>query len=98
MTDTPVIERADGRWRVCGPVTLASVESLLAQGKQALNGNELTFDLSGVSEADSSAVALMLAWSREASARGASICFQNLPQNLRTLVSVYDVGELLPCV
>jgi phospholipid transport system transporter-binding protein len=96
MGEAPVIERLDGRFRVRGSVTLASVQALLDEGKQAFAGDDLRIDLSGVTEADSSAVALMLDWAREATARGARICFENLSENLRTLISLYDVGEFLP--
>jgi phospholipid transport system transporter-binding protein len=96
MAEAPVIERVDGRFCVRGAVTLASVQALLDQGKQTFAGSDLRIDLSGVTEADSSAIALMLDWSREAAARGARICFENLSENLRTLMSLYDVGEFLP--
>lgn len=98
MADSPAIERVDGRFRVRGPMTLTTVQTLLDQSKDIFSGTDLRIDLSGVSEADSSAAALMLGWVRDATARGASICFENLTQNLRTLISLYDVGELLPCV
>ena len=62
MADTPVIEQVDGRLRVSGPVTLSHVQSLLDQSRQVFIATDLRIDLSGVSEADSSAVALMLEW------------------------------------
>jgi len=96
MGEAPVIERHDGRFRVRGSVTLASVQVLLDQGKQTFAGDDLRIDLSGVTEADSSAVALMLEWERQASSRGASIRFENLTESLKTLIGLYDVGELLP--
>jgi len=98
MPDIPVIESARGRLHVRGAVTLATVQGLLDQGHQVLVGPSLRVDFSGVNEADSSAVALMLAWTREAAARGMSIAFENLPQSVRTLIDLYDAGELLPCV
>src|SRR5205809_972523 len=96
MADTPVIEQVDGRWRVSGPVTLSHVQTLLDQSPQAFTATDLRIDLSGVSEADSSAVALMLEWERQASSRGVSIRFENLTESLTTLIGLYDVGELLP--
>jgi phospholipid transport system transporter-binding protein len=98
MADTPIIERIDGGLRVRGPVTLSHVQTLLDQSKQVFTGTDLRIDLSGVSEADSSAVALMLEWGRHASARGASIRFENPTDNLQTLIGLYDVGALLPGV
>jgi len=98
MADVPVIEPAAGGLRVRGPVTLATVQGLLDQGHQFLAGTSLRIDLSDVREADSSAVALMLAWTREGAARGIPITFENLPRSMRTLIGLYEVGELLPCV
>jgi phospholipid transport system transporter-binding protein len=96
--DVPVLEGGNGAFRVRGPVTLASVQALLDQSRDAFTAADLRIDFSAVSEADSAAVALMLAWARDAAARGATIRFEQLSANLRTLVSLYDVGELLPGV
>jgi len=96
MDETPIIEHADGRLIVRGPVTLSHAQTLLDQSRQAFMGTDLRIDLSGVSEADSCAVALLLEWERRAVARGASIRFENPTANLRTLIGLYDVGELLP--
>jgi phospholipid transport system transporter-binding protein len=96
MGALPVIEHIDGRLHVRGPVTLSSVHTLLDQSRQMFTGSELRVDLSSVSEADSSAVALMLEWERQAAARGASIRFENPTENLKTLIGLYDVGGLLP--
>ncbi len=93
-----MLERLDQRWYVRGPVTLTSVQALYEQGKRAFVESDLSVDVSGISEADSSAVALMLAWVREARARGGIIRFENLGENLKTLISLYDVGEFLPGV
>jgi phospholipid transport system transporter-binding protein len=95
MADSPVIESSEGRVRVRGAVTLETVQTLLAQSHKLLEGGDVRVDLSGVSEADSSAVALMLAWARDAAARSIRISFENCSENLRTLIGLYDVGELL---
>jgi len=96
MADSPVIEASEGCVRVRGAVTLETVQVLLAQGHKVLEGSDVRVDLSAVSEADSSAVALMLAWARDAAARGIHISFENCSENVRTLIGLYDVGELLP--
>jgi phospholipid transport system transporter-binding protein len=91
-----MIEFSDGRYRVQGPVTLATVEALLEEGERRFDGREIHVDLAGVTEADSSAVALLLAWARDAGTRGRRISFENLNENLRTLITLYEVGDLLP--
>ena len=98
MAGIPVVESAGGRVYLRGPVTLTTVQGLLDQRPQFLAGTSLRVDLSGVDECDSSAVALMLAWTRDAAERGIPIAFENLPQSVRTLIDLYDVGELLPGV
>jgi phospholipid transport system transporter-binding protein len=98
MAGIPVIESTGGRLQLRGSITLATVQGLLDQGPQVFAGPAVRVDLSGVNEADSSAIALMLAWTREAAARGMLIAFENLPQSVRTLIDLYDVGELLPGV
>jgi phospholipid transport system transporter-binding protein len=91
-----MIEFSDGRYRVQGPVTLATVQMLLEEGERRFDGPEIHVDLAGVTEADSSAVALLLTWSRDAASRRRRISFENLTENLRTLVTLYEVGDLLP--
>ena len=54
-----------------------------------------SFDLAGVGELDSSALALLLAWLREARSLGRDLAFANLPQGLTTIARLYGVAELL---
>jgi phospholipid transport system transporter-binding protein len=91
-----MIEFSDGRYRVQGPLTLATVQPMLLHSEPRFDGTDIRVDLSGVTEADSSAVGLLLAWTRAAAARGGRISFENLPGNLTALIKLYEVGELLP--
>ena len=90
------IEFSDGRLRVRGPVTLATAEHLLEDARRRFEGSEVRVDLSGVTHADSSAVGLLLAWVRDATASDRRIRFENLTENLRSLITLYDVGEFIP--
>jgi phospholipid transport system transporter-binding protein len=81
---------------VRGPLTLTTVEPLLKDVSPRLDGPEIHVNLSGVTEADSSAVGLLLAWVRDAAASGRQVRFENLPSNLKSLISLYDVGEFIP--
>jgi phospholipid transport system transporter-binding protein len=90
------IEFSDGRLSVRGPLTLATVEPLLQEAKRRFDGPEIRVDLSAVTEADSSAVGLLLAWARDAAADGRRVRFENLPANLKSLIALYDVGEFIP--
>ena len=91
-----MIRRDGDRMIVSGALTLASVAAELAQGKAAIAEGARSVDLAGVGELDSSALALLLAWLREAKRLGAELALTNLPQGLTTIARLYGVAELLP--
>lgn len=81
---------------VSGGMTLATAASLLNAGINALGGaGEFRFDLSGVTEIDSSGLAVLFAWQRAAQAQGKTLQIVNPPRNLISLAQVYGVDELL---
>ena len=91
-----MIEFSDGCYRVKGPVTLDTVEPLLEEGMQRFDGSDVRVDLSEVTSADSSAVALLLAWMRSATQRGHRIHYENPTDNLTSRIELYELEELLP--
>jgi phospholipid transport system transporter-binding protein len=91
-----VIRRDGRRMFVGGPVTLANVASVLEEGRRHLQEGVRAVDLSEVTEIDSSLLAVMLSWLREARSREHEISFANLPEGLGTLARLYGVDELLP--
>jgi phospholipid transport system transporter-binding protein len=91
-----VIRREDARIVLSGPLTLANVAQVLEEGRRHLAEGAATVDLAEVSELDSSALALLLAWLREAKAAGRAIVFANLPESLQTIARLYGVQDLLP--
>jgi phospholipid transport system transporter-binding protein len=93
-----MIDFKDGRYYLQGPVTLDTVKGLLEDGARRFESEQSVLDLSGVTQADSSAVGLLLAWVRDARARGRGIKYVNLGENLRALISLYEVGEFLPVI
>jgi phospholipid transport system transporter-binding protein len=74
------------------PLVLA--ESLAYTARTDLH-DRLTIDFSAITEVDSSAVALLLEWRREAVRRGKSLNFANLPANLLALAELYGVTGLI---
>jgi phospholipid transport system transporter-binding protein len=86
----------NGRLVLSGPVTLANVGALHEEGRRHLADGAATVDLKEVTELDSSALALLLAWLREARAAGRSLAFANLPAALQTIARLYGVEALLP--
>ena len=91
-----MIRREGERLVVSGALTLANVAETLRQGNGAIGEGVRTVDLAEVGEVDSSALALLLAWLREAKRRNRSLAFANLPQGLTTIARLYGVAELLP--
>ena len=57
----------------------------------------LAIDLANVTDIDSSAVALLLHWRREATRLGKALRYVHLPQNLVTLAQLYGVDEMIHC-
>jgi phospholipid transport system transporter-binding protein len=76
-------------------LTFENAQVALDQGCAALAAGETVFDLGGVKSADSSALALMLAWQRRAQGQGRSLKFTNVPGNVDAMAKLYGVDGLL---
>lgn len=88
-----MLTREGDTLKVAGPMNLDSVAALLAQSAGMLDGATL-IDLSGVTEADSSAVSLLLEWRRQA--KNIRLRFARLPPALQSLADLYGVADLIP--
>jgi len=91
-----MIQREGERLLVTGPVTLANVAQTLEEGYAAIRTGAAAVDLAGVTELDSSLLAMLLAWLREAARAGRTLRLDNLPGGLTTIAQLYGVVELLP--
>ena len=91
-----MIRREGDRMTVSGALTLANVAAVLQEGSAAISDGVRSVDLGEVGELDSSALALLLAWLREAKRRHGGLVFTNLPHGLTTIARLYGVAELLP--
>ncbi|HTL25877.1 MAG TPA: STAS domain-containing protein [Burkholderiales bacterium] len=91
-----MIQREGERMLVSGPVTLANVSQVLDEGYAAIRDGAGAIDLAGVTELDSSLLAMLLAWLRAAAQAGRTLRLDNLPGGLITLAQLYGVDELLP--
>jgi len=91
-----MIEREAGRLVVKVPLVMANARELLNAGRSALQAGEQIVDFSGVEEADSSAIAVMLGWLRAATQMQATIKFAHVPAGVRSLAELYGLTELLP--
>lgn len=91
-----MIEREAGRLVVKVPMVMANARGLLEAGRSALQPGENVVDFSAVSEADSSAVAVMLGWLRAAALLRCTVKFAQIPAGVRSLAELYGVADLLP--
>ena len=91
-----MIEREAGRLIIKVPLVMNNARGLLEAGRSALQAGEEVFDFSEVTEADSSALAVMLGWLRAANLSRSTVKFANIPTGVRSLAELYGVTELLP--
>lgn len=76
-------------------LTFDNAKTALDAGLQAIAGGQKDFDFSGLVAVDSAAVATMLAWQRLAASKAVILSFRNIPDNLLSLISLYDVTALI---
>lgn len=91
-----MIEVSASEIRVSGPMVIATAAAIKEEGVAALAGGATRVDLAGVTEADSSAVAVLLAWVRAAEDRQQAIAIVQAPGTVRSLAALYGVSDLLP--
>lgn len=90
-----MIRRDGTRAVVSGPATLANVRALLEEGREQLRAGVDTIDLGEVTELDSSLLAVLLAWQRDARATNIALAVTRLPQGLETIARLYGVDAFL---
>ncbi|MDX9707868.1 MAG: STAS domain-containing protein [Azospira sp.] len=91
-----LFERKGNTLKVMAPMRHDNAPALLAEGRALLASDITEIDLAAVSEADSSALALIFAWLRDARAQGRTLAIRNPPAGLTSLAGVYGVDEFLP--
>lgn len=99
MTDGARIEAAgDGRLRIEGALDLDAVPDILTEGSALLQkgqGNN-TVDLTGVTHADSAAVALLVEWLRLSRERDIELQFTGITPQMRAIIGLCDLKGVLP--
>lgn len=93
-----MIEEKAGVLAVTVPLVMANARGLLEAGRLHLKSGNALFDLASVSEADSSAVAVMLGLTRSAKEHGLAVRFSNVPAGVLSLAELYGVAELIQVV
>jgi phospholipid transport system transporter-binding protein len=86
---------AEGRWTFAGALTFADAATVFEAARVLPLPAAGVIDLSGITHADSSALAVMLALKRRAADEGTHVAFAAIPQGLHALAHVYGIEEML---
>lgn len=88
-----------GQFSISGALSFDTVIELLSQGTSLLEKGLLeqgtTIDLTGVTQADSAGLALLIEWLRQARQRGGRLRYTGVPRQLQALAGISDVESLL---
>ena len=76
-------------------LTFAEAADVLQAGLQAIAAGETEIDLQQLQRFDSTAVAALLAWQRQAAAQRVPLRVAHLPPGLESLAKVYGVAALI---
>lgn len=82
-------------YRPAQNLTVNNAKETLEAGLHAIAAGQTQIDLGELTVVDSAAVATLLAWKRAAHKRGNELVFTNLAANLQSLVTLYEVADLL---
>ena len=94
----PVIMREGNRIVLQGPVTIDHAAELTRRGIALFDSQSLMVDLAGVTDVDSTIISMLLEWLRSAQKADRSLQFMHLSGNLRSLIQLYGVAELIPVI
>lgn len=86
---------ADARWAYTGPLTLRNAARVFAAACDLPLPGSGTIDFSGLTQADSAALAVAIALKRRAAGERRKVSFASIPAALTTLAAAYGVAELL---
>ena len=97
MSSINVDIAGDGNVQVSGEITFFTVNQALSL--DILSGRKnIKINFSGVTRSDSSGLALMVHWLRQAKQQGVEMKFENIPDKLLALAKVSNLDEILPIV
>jgi phospholipid transport system transporter-binding protein len=90
-------QESPGRLKLSGEISFQTSPNLLRLSRGYFSGaSTLEISMSSVSRVDSSAVALMLEWYRQAKAEDINMSFIELPEALLDLLRVFNLESRLP--
>ena len=100
MSATATLQRHGGSvWTVSGALDMASVPAVIEDAvKQWANESTITVDLGNVMRIDSSALALLIEWRRQADRSQRTLTMRNAPKALESMAELCGVAQFLPPV
>ncbi len=84
------------RITVQGSLTIDNVVEVTLRGLELFDQPRRVIDLEKINEVDSTVISMMLEWLRLAHKKGCQLQFVNLPQNLKSLIQLYGIADLIP--
>ncbi len=86
----------DGRFALNADLTFETVTSMLVESRRLFADHEhIDVDLSGVRQADSAGLALLLEWLSWAQSAGRRIDYRNIPAQIAAVARISEVEALL---
>ncbi len=88
-----------GHYQLSGDLSFHSVPELWQKNKTVLfkdDNSDLDINLAGLERSDSSGLAILVEWFREAEQQNRKINFINIPQQMYDIARVSGLDEILP--
>jgi phospholipid transport system transporter-binding protein len=76
-----------------GPLTVDTVAGIFAQTLD-YSAEQLTLDLSSVSEIDSAGLSLLVYWKQQAVRKNCGLKLQNLPEQVKSMIRISGLEQL----
>lgn len=92
-------QQEDNLYRIDGELNMQTVPAVAEELSGLIfniNGEELTFDLGGVTRSDSAGVALLVDAMQLAIAKKINLHFSHLPQQMKEIAGISGLLDILP--
>ncbi len=89
--------RDAGRFALGGALDFTTATAVLSRGEKLFAGvsGPIEIDLSGVRQADSAGLAVLLEWLGRAARARQTITFRNVPEQLRAIARISELEQLI---
>ena len=91
------LDKESQTYQVSGELTLDTARAVMQDTETLFSAAEpIAIDLSGVTRADSAALALVVTWMRQANQANKRIHFQHVPNQMLAIAKASGLDEILP--